>query len=434
MDKQEYLDIKYKKRLRKEVFMKKKVLIAIIVAIGILAGCGKEDSVPSNTNGVEELESHDMSDQADSEPEESAEPEERTDDGFIVGGENHPIKNREVVDGKMQSYLTGEWKDAEVAQRRAMAVMIPNNYLKGSTVPQHGISNASIIYEAPVEGRITRLMAVFEDYDTMEKLGPVRSSRDYYVYEAMAMDAIYCNWGLAVPYVSDLINSDKVDNISVQLEGIKNGFSEGQGQPFGRGLNPGYSTEFTSSLNIEGYTKAVEKRGYATTYAEREGKQFKQVFTFTDEGYLATYENYPDATVIYPGGTTSNSGGYGSRTGDNAIRFDYNEEERLYYRYQYGEPHVDVDNGEQLAVTNIVFKVCHGEVRDNHDYLAFRVHGTGTAYIFTNGKVIEGTWSHSGDNEPNIFYDKNGNEIVLNQGKTWFCCIWEEFSEYMSWE
>ena len=420
--------------------MKKKTLAAIIIAVAILTGCGNDDSVPSNsnTNEIGDLEEHDMSQPTEQpeEPAETADPGERTEDGLMTGGENHPITDRTVVDGKMQSYLTGEWKDAEVAQRRAMAVMIPNNYLKGSTVPQHGLSQASIIYEAPVEGRITRLMAVFEDYDDMEKLGPIRSSRDYYVYEAMAMDAIYCNWGLAVPYVSDLINSDKVDNISVQLEGIKNGFGEGAGEPFGRGLNPGYDLEFTSSLNIEGYTKGVDKRGYATTYAERQKQgYFKQVFTFTDEGYLATYENYPDATVVYPGGKESNRGGYGSKSGDAAIKFEYNEDERLYYRYQYGEPQVDADNDEQLAVTNIVFKVCHGEVRDSHDYLAFRVHGTGIAYVFTNGKVIEGTWERSGDNEPNIFRDKNGNEIVLNQGKTWMCCIWEEEGgDYISWE
>lgn len=417
--------------------MKKKVLIAIIIAIGILAGCGNDDSVPSNTNGIEDL-GHDMGSLATDAPEESTEPEGSvvvTDDGLIKGGENHPIGNRAVVDGKMQSYLTGEWKDAEVAQRRAMAVMIPNNYLKipgtsnYSTVPQHGISQASIIYEAPVEGRITRLMAFFEDYDDLDLIGPVRSSRRYYVYEAMAADAIYCNWGLAVPYVSDLINSDKVDNVSVKLEGIDVGADEA----FGRGLNSGYAKEFTSSLNIEGYNKAVKRLGYATTYEE--SKHFKQVFTFTDEGYLATYSDYPDATVVYPGGPKSNKGGYGSYSDDKATRFEYNEDDRLYYRYQYGEPHVDADNDEQLAVTNIIFKVCHGEViPESKDYLIFGVHGTGTAYIFTNGKVIEGTWSRSGDNEPNIFYDKSGNEIVLNQGKTWFCLIWEEYAEYMSWE
>ena len=34
-------------------------------------------------------------------------------------------------------------------------------------MPQYGISQASIIYEAPVEGRITRLMGLFEDYDDL---------------------------------------------------------------------------------------------------------------------------------------------------------------------------------------------------------------------------------------------------------------------------
>ena len=95
-------------------------------------------------------------------------------------------------------------------------------------------------------------------------------------------------------------------------------------------------------------------------------------------------------------------------------------------------------NNEQLTVTNVVFKVCHGEERlpnDNrYDYLAFGVHGTGEAYVFTNGKVIKGTWQRNSDYEPNLFYDANGNEIVLNQGKTWICCIWEEFSQYLSYE
>ena len=62
--------------------------------------------------------------------------------------------------------------------------MMPNNRRAGykSTSPllrQNGISYASVIYEAPVEGRITRLMALFEDYDDLTTIGPVRSSRDY---------------------------------------------------------------------------------------------------------------------------------------------------------------------------------------------------------------------------------------------------------------
>lgn len=417
---------------KKGFCMKKRVLAAIIIAMGILVGCGDNAPVNSPVQVTPLPDSSEDSDGATQESEPTEEPV--AENGKLANGEQHPITERTEVNGQMQSYLTGEWKDADVVQRRNMAVMIPNNLKKvpgkdySTTVPQHGISQASIIYEAPVEGRITRLMAIFEDYDDLDLIGPIRSSRDYYVYEAMAYDSIYCNWGLAIPYVAPVINTDRIDNVSQALEGIERGASEA----YGRGLNDGYAKEFTSSMSIEGYEKAVARLKYATTY-EAHGR-FQQAFTFADEGYIATYDGYPEATVIYPGGTKSNKGGYGNNTGDNAVRFEYNEEDGLYYRYQYGDPQVDADNGEQLAVSNVVFKVCHGEVRDNHDYLAFQVHGTGKAYVFTNGKVIEGTWKRGSDYEANIFYDKNGEEIVFNQGKTWICCIWEEYSEYMDWE
>lgn len=393
--------------------MKKKALAAVIIMTVFLTGCGGEQPVSSPLQTLEP------------QPLTTEEPAEEEDwgeqDGFKLGGEKHTITERTEVNGQMQSYLTGEWKDADVVQRRNMAVMIPNN---PPAMPQYGISQASIIYEAPVEGRITRLMGIFEDYDALDHIGPVRSSRDYYVYEAMAYDSIYCNWGLAVPYVAPIINTDRIDNISVTLLGIDQGADEA----FKRYSRPGYAQEFTGYLVVDGYRDAVERLKYDTTYEEH--GRFEQAFTFADEGYLAGYKDCPDATKIYPGGTGSNSGGYGS----NNACFTYDPKDRLYYRSQYGKEQVDEYNDEQLAVTNVVFKVCHGEVRDDHDYLAFQVHGSGTAYVFTNGKVIEGTWKREGDNKPNVFYDKNGDEIVFNQGKTWICCIWEEYAEYATWE
>lgn len=411
--------------------MKKKVLAALIIAAGILVGCG-DDELPSP---VEIVTPQPINTEKPS-PEVTAEPDEEPDDGSSDGeeepdlgngkmanGEKHPIKERTVVDGKMQSYLTGEWKDESVVKRRNMAVMINNILI---SLPQYGISQASIIYEAPVEGRITRLMALFEDYDDLDHIGSVRSSRDYYIFEAMAYESIYCNWGLARPWVEELINSDRIDNISTPLAGIYNPAAN----TYDRIDRPGVSKEHTGYLFIDGYEKDVDLMGYAKEYTDR----FKQAFTFADDDYLATYDSCEDATKIYPGGTQSNSGGYGIHN----PCFEYNEEDRLYYRTQYNQKHIDEMNGEQLAVTNVVFKICHGEERlpddPNYDYLAFQVHGTGDAYVFTNGKVIKGTWKRSGDNEPNLFYDENGDEIVLNQGKTWICCIWEEYSEYISYE
>ena len=154
--------------------MKKKVLAAIIIAMGILTACGGEEE--QSNSPIVTVEAEPIA-PATSESTEKTEEATETKKDFAV------ITDRKVVDGKMQSYLTGEWKDADVVQRRNMAVMIPNNK---PAMPQYGLSKASIIYEAPVEGRITRLMAIFEDYDDLDHIGPVRSSRDYYVYEAMA--------------------------------------------------------------------------------------------------------------------------------------------------------------------------------------------------------------------------------------------------------
>lgn len=390
--------------------MKKKILAAIIIAMTMLAGCGKEE-LPSPI--VPTLEGEPIED-------ESGNIDESEDQGIVA--DTTTITDRVEVDGKMQSYLTGEWKDVDVVKRRNMAVMIPNNK---PALPQYGLSKASIIYEAPVEGRITRLMAMFEDYDDLDHIGPVRSSRDYYVYEAMVYDSIYVNWGLAVPFVAPIINTDQIDNVSQSNEGIDTPAPEA----FDRIKRSGYATEFTGYLFIDGYEDAVERLGYDTEYRSN---RFKQAFTFANDGHRAEYEQYPEATKIYPGGQSSNSGGYGNAN----PCFTYNEEDGLYYRSQYGGAQIDEMNGEQLAVSNVVFKICHGEVREpaDKDYLAFQVHGQGDAYVFTNGKVIKGTWVHNSNYEPNLFLDENGNEIVFNQGKTWICNIWKEYEEYMSWE
>lgn len=393
--------------------MKKKVLAAIMVAMGILTACGGEEEQPESPIVTVEAEpiATESSEEAIQETEADQEKE------FAV------ITEREIVDGKMQSYLTGEWKDAEVVQRRNMAVMIPNNK---SAMPQYGLSQASIIYEAPVEGRITRLMGIFEDYDDLDHIGPVRSSRDYYVYEAMAYDSIYVNWGLAVPFVGPIINTDRIDNVSQAVSGIDTPASEA----FDRIDRPGYATEFTGYMFIDGYEDAVERLGYDTTYEEH--GRFVQAFTFADEGCVAEYEGYPEATKIYPGGTSKNSGGYGNAN----PCFTYNEEDGLYYRSQFSAPQIDEMNGEQLAVSNVVFKICYGEVREpaDKDYLAFGVHGEGDAYVFTAGKVIKGTWERESDYSANMFYDEDGNEIIFNQGKTWVCLIWDDYEEYIYYE
>lgn len=388
------------------------LLIMTVLCIAMcVVGCGKQEEEPAPEPEPEVVE--EVPPVVEEEPEEEVVEEPTT--AYPV------IEERTVVNGKVQSFLTGEWTSTEQAQRRPIAVMIPNNK---PAMPQYGLSKAGIIYEAPVEGRITRLMAVFEDFDDLDRIGPVRSSRDYFLYVAMGYEAIYCNWGLARPYVEELINRPNYYNVSAAVVGIHNPADEA----YGRVSRPGYATEFTGYLKIDGLFKAVDRLEYNWNYDEN----YVSPFLFAADDVVADYADNDTAVTIYPGGESGgNSGGYGAYH----PYFEYHEDDHLYYRYQDGKKQIDEYNNEQLAVSNIVFQYCHGEVRDDHDYLAFGVHGEGDALVFTNGKVIRGTWlRYDGDFTPAKFFDEEGNEIIFNQGKTWVCNIWQEYGEFVQYD
>ena len=106
-----------------------------------------------------------------------------------------------LPEGMVRSYLTGEPVAEEIGRRRPAAVMINNIQ---ACLPQWGISHAGVIYEAPVEGGISRMMAIFEDYDNLERIGSVRSCRNYFIFYAAGFEAIYVHYGqsaYAVPYL-----------------------------------------------------------------------------------------------------------------------------------------------------------------------------------------------------------------------------------------
>ena len=85
----------------------------------------------------------------------------------------------------MRSHLTGKVVSTEIGNRRPAAIMINNIQ---AAIPQTGISRADVMYECMVEGSITRMMGLFENYDDLDKIGPVRSARTYFVYTGRRME------------------------------------------------------------------------------------------------------------------------------------------------------------------------------------------------------------------------------------------------------
>lgn len=358
-------------------------------------------------------------------------PSESAQESASVSEEQPPVSaapqesTEAVAEEGPASYLTGLACTAEEQNQRPMAVMINN--IKAGT-PQAGIGQASVIYEAPMEGAdVTRLMPLFENWQDMDMIGYVRSSRDYFVYCALEFDALYAHFGQATPYVGAMLNSDAVDNISGATAGIDRPASN---DTFPR------SNERKAPHNVytsgQALLKAAEKFDYSLTYHDTH----KPKFTFAPVGEKAELAGGVDVTVLYPGGKAS-----GKANGYSNVQawFEYNAEDGKYYRYQYGDKHIDELTGEQLAVDNVIFQYCHGEFRDDKKYMAFNLHGgwedgaaeTGNyrVQVFTGGKMVEGTWSRYADTDPAYYLDKDGNPIALNRGKTWICLIWDSHAE-----
>ncbi len=87
--------------------------------------------------------------------------------------------------------LTGLMVSPAAARRHPIAVMIDD---LSPARPQSGFSAASIVWQAPAEGGIPRYMMVFGE-NQPTAVGPVRSSRYYYIAWAAEWKAVYAHAG-----------------------------------------------------------------------------------------------------------------------------------------------------------------------------------------------------------------------------------------------
>lgn len=367
--------------------MKKQMIAGICIglAAGCLWGCTgryQEAAVVQPAPTEETTEIFIVQETTEAPPE--TEPEDEDAEGIL------DLSDRTPVDGKVRSYLTGEWVDEAIGNRRPIATMMSNDK---ESLPQYGINHAGVVYEANVEGVMNRYMSIIEDYDDLERIGSTRSCRTYYTYFAREFDAIYSHFGqstFAVPYL------DNVDNIN-GIEGI------GSVAFYRSSDKKAPHNAYTSGDRLK---KAIEQLGYSTEYNE----EYHGHYQFAKEEY--SLEDIPEAVKA-----VQVAPGYAM----NKPLFVYLED-GLYHRMQYGDVHYG--NEGPITVKNLIIQFCQTGRYATTQYLNINVHTSGeNGYFFTNGMGIPITWEKDGEFGVTHYYGPDGKEIILNQGKTWVCIV-----------
>lgn len=291
--------------------------------------------------------------------------------------------------------LTGEAAEEDMSANRPIAIML-NNLKKA--LPQLGVSQADIIYEAPAEGGITRMMALFQSVEEVGEIGTVRSARDYYVSLACGHDAIFLHAGGSPQgYIA-------IKEWGVTALDCVNGPYEGTlfWRDADRRKNAGLEhSVLTSGEKIQELLPTYKR----VTLAHKEG--FDCGLTFLGEGETPKGKPNESVTVKFSNYKTG--------------VFTYDPEEKLYLVEEYGEPYVDGNTGEQVAVTNVL--VLYTDVAaikgDTAGRLTVRTTGSGKGHFFCGGTVQEITWSKKDAASPMLYTGEDGQPLKLGVGTSY---------------
>lgn len=347
--------------------MQNKLLLALALVFLLLfaSSCGsdeKQTSIHSSTPTptVEPAPIIEVKPTESQEPPEAVSSEAPLDDGFVV----------------------------PTSDVRPVAVMIDNQ--GDRPLPQGGIAQAQIVYEILTEYNITRYLAFF--WGTMpEKIGPVRSSRHYFLDYALEYDAIYTHYGWSEYAMRD-IPKLKVNNINFDSKDTFWELTKDKGN---------WQDTYTSKERLE---KTIADYKYAT--------KPKKEFPFT----------YSSSLFIPQGG---------SPAGDIFIKFSekasstcgykYDEKTGLYARLRMGESHMERNSGAQVMVRNIIIAQIASPLIEGDKYGRINLSdiGSGSGWFITGGKAVKIKWKKDARDAQTVYTDESGDPIVLNRGQTW---------------
>lgn len=310
------------------------------------------------------------------------------------GTENEEIES--PVDAGINP-ITGEsGYSAEADGKRPVAIMVNN---LAAALPQYGVEQADIIYELPVEGGITRLMAVYADYASVPDVCSVRSCRYYYPILCLGMDAIYCHWGSDQTIALDTLNRTGIDHLDGASESGLFYRDEQRAAV--------YASEHTGYLKGSELAAKIEARGFRTSRNEANAGYY---FNFAADGEKVTpSEMTADKAVL------NFSGSYYST-------FEYDAETGQYMKFHSGNPHKDGRTENQLAFDNVF--ALQTDINPREDgYLMDVALGGGSGYYISNGGAQEISWTKISEDAPIKMYAADGSELSVNIGESYIGII-----------
>lgn len=277
--------------------------------------------------------------------------------------------------------LTGQASDKEIEAARPLIVSIDN---VGSAIPQSWLSKADMVYEFPVEGKQTRLQAIF--YSKFpEEFGPVRSTRPYFVDLTREYKGIFLAHGWS-DEAKRYLKSGVVPYINAMDTDCKFYRVKDKSAPHNSYIK---WSEVKSKIKEKGWWKEKKEIRPFTFLAEDE----------KNEGQAVNYIEFDSAAHS---------------------EFTYNAEKNNYVRtINNGSKYIDKETGKSIRVKNVLVQKVSSKVLDSKGRLKIDMCAGGDAILFTNGVMIEGTWSRKDLDSRTIFKDKDGNEFKLTVGKTW---------------
>lgn len=269
---------------------------------------------------------------------------------------------------------------------RPIALMIDND--TDAARPQIGLEDAYMVYEIVVEGRATRFMALFKDFD-LEKVGPVRSSRHYFLDYAQEHDAIYAHAGWSPKAAKD-ISALGINNI--------NGVAA-DGASFWRDntYDKTWHNLYTSTQKLS--SRADEKNYRRTT--ESNMPNYKELDETPTGGTAVSSISIPYANFY-------------------TVGYEYDEENKVFVRYVNGKTH-DSQTGDAITTKNIIMYTLENvNLPDTEDKgrQDLKNIGSGTGYYFSDGQAVEINWKKSSREAKTEYTLSDGTPLELNPGNT----------------